>query len=228
VGAGPHDKLKMTIRTTEIRPPSVRAETLNVVKAAAAIVVLVAAYLFRPAFAGGADDRAAGRPSDLLPFQALVRDAPSADQRTFRELQEGLLEAERLRATTGRWPEAAALAAQGIPPFAADPTRKDVSYRWSTLQQGVTVNYVGIPSTPSADAWLLVILEPEAGAPPDPAPRDETHHRLPGLPGSPGLPDGATLHVSVWNIPEKSRTSGFTALPTPQNEGWTQLLIGRQ
>ena len=39
---------------TEIRPPSVRAETLNVLKAAAAIVVIVAAYIFRPSF--GAPD----------------------------------------------------------------------------------------------------------------------------------------------------------------------------
>ena len=37
-------------RTIEIRPPSVRVETLNVLKAAAAIVVIVAAYLFRPSF----------------------------------------------------------------------------------------------------------------------------------------------------------------------------------
>jgi hypothetical protein len=208
----------MTVRTVEIRPPSVRAETLNVLKVSAAIVALVAAYLFRPAFFGGAGGQTAGRPNDLLPFQKLVRDVPGTDQRMFRELQEGLLESERLRATTGRWPDASALATQGIPPFAADPTRKDVSYRWSTLQQGVTVNYVGIPSTPAADAWLLAILEPDVGAPPDPAPNDETHHRL---------PDGTTLHVSIWNVAEKSRTGGFTAIPLPQNESWTQLLVGK-
>ena len=33
------------IRTTEIRPPSVRAETLDVAKAAAAVIVIVAASL---------------------------------------------------------------------------------------------------------------------------------------------------------------------------------------
>jgi hypothetical protein len=138
----------------------------------------------------------------------------------FRELQEGLLEAERIRAATGRWPEAAALATDGIPPFAADPTRKAAEYRWSTLVQGVTVNYVGIPTTTAAPAWLLVIIEPEPGAPPDPAPLDETHHRLAGPAG------GTTLHVSIWQVPEKTRKGGFSAVPLPQNEGWTQLLVG--
>jgi hypothetical protein len=148
-----------------------------------------------------------------------VRDAPGADQRTFRELQEGLLEAERVRGTTGRWPDATTLAGDGIPPFAADPTRRGVTYRWSTLQQGPTVNYVGVPTVASAPAWLLVVIEPDTGAPPDPSPNDETHHRL---------ADGTTLHVSIWQVPENRRTSGFTALPLPQNEGWTQLLVGRQ
>jgi hypothetical protein len=204
----------MTTRTLEIRPPSVREETLNVLKVASAIVVVVAAYLFRPSFGG---QPATNRPGDLLPFQTLVRDAPPADQRMFRELREGLLEAERVRSTSGRWPDAAALAAESIPPFAADPTRKDATYRWSTLAQGTTVNYVGIPSTPSVSAWLLLVIEPAPGDPPDPAPNDETHHRL---------PDGTTLHVSIWQVPEKSRGSGFTATPLPQNEGWTQLLVG--
>jgi hypothetical protein len=148
----------------------------------------------------------------------------------FRELQEGLLEAERVRATTGRWPDSTTLAGDGVPPFAADPTRKDVTYRWSTLVQGTLVNYVGVPitggggvrlkpDTTSAEpsAWLLVIIEPESGAPPDPAPNDETHHRL---------PDGTTLHVSIWQVPEKMRRSGFAAVALPQNEGWTQMMVG--
>jgi hypothetical protein len=204
----------MATRTLEIRPPSVRDETLNVLKVASAIVVVVAAYLFRPSFGG---QLGTSRSGDLLPFQSLVRDASSVDQRMFRELREGLLESERVRSTTGRWPDAAALAAEGIPPFSADPTRKNATYRWSTLTQGTIVNYVGIPSTPSVSAWLLVVIEPAPGDPPDPAPNDETHHRL---------PDGTTLHVSIWQVPEKSRAGGFTATPLPQNEGWTQLLVG--
>jgi len=138
-------------------------------------------------------------------------------QRTFRELQEGLLEAERIRAATGRWPDVAALADEGIPPFAPDPTRKGPSYKWTSVRQDWATNYVGVPSDPSAPAWTLVILEPAPGEPPDPAPNDETHHRL---------PDGTTLHVTIWTIPEQSRRSGFAALRLPQNEGWTQLMVG--
>ena len=82
-----------TPRTVEIRPPSVREETLNVVKAAAAIVFIVAAYVFRPVF--GAPDIAAPA-LGLLPYQKLIRDASPAEQRIYRELQEGLLEAERV------------------------------------------------------------------------------------------------------------------------------------
>ena len=52
----------------------------------------------------------------------------------------------------------------------------------------------------------------------DPAPNDETHHRL---------PDGTTLHVSIWNMPEAKRRSGFAALRLPQNEGWTNWLVGQ-
>jgi len=208
------------MRTEEIRPPSLRQETFNVLKATVAVVVLVAAYLMRPAILGGTSERSASsRPSNLLPYQSLVGDAPGLDQRMFRELQEGLLESERVRANSGRWPDASALAADGVPPFVPDPTRKDVAYRWTTLVQGTTVNYLGVPSKQAAPAWLLVVVEPEPGAPPDPAPNDETHHRL---------PDGTTLHVGIWRVVEQSRRSGFNATPLPENEGWTQLMIGAQ
>lgn len=203
------------ISEVEIRPPSVRAETLNVVKAAVAIIVIAAAYVFRPAI--GSPDSANRAPvAGLLPFQKLIRDAPPADQRIFRELQEGLLEAERIRAQTGHWPDVATLAAEGIPPFALDPTQK-VDYKWTSVRQDWATNYLGVPSDPAKPAWALVILEPEPGAPADPAPNDETHHRL---------PDGTTLHVSVWNITEQDRRSTFAAMRFPQNEGWTNWLVG--
>ncbi len=204
------------MRTLEIHPPSLRAETLNVLKAAVAIVLIVAAYIFRPSF--GTPSTIANRELQigLLPYQRLIRDAPPADQRVFRELQEGLLEAERIRAQTGRWPDVATLEAEGIPPFAADPTQK-IEYKWTSVRQDWVTNYLGVPSDPSRPAWVLVILEPEPGAPPDPAPNDETHHRL---------IDGTTLHVSIWNMPEEKRRSGFAALRLPQNEGWTNWLVG--
>ena len=205
-------------RTTEILPPSVRAETAGVLKASAVVVLLVTAYLFRPDLSPNpsADLQSRQSPRDLLPYQRLVRDAAPAEQRIFRELQEGLLEAERVREATGGWPDVAALAAEGIPPFAPDPTRK-VEYKWTSVRQDWAINYLGVPTDRSAPAWVLVILEPEPGAPADPAPNDETHHRL---------SDGTTLHVSIWNLPEEKRRSGFAALRLPQNEGWTNLLVG--
>jgi hypothetical protein len=201
------------MRTREIHPPSVRAETLNVIKAAAAIVFIVAAYIFRPTFA--TPDNAVPA-AGLLPYQKIIRDASPNEQRVFRELQEGLLEAERIRAQTGRWPDVAALAAEGIPPFASDPTQK-IDYTWTSVRQDWAINYLGVPAAPAQPAWVLVILEPEPGAPADPAPNDETHHRL---------PDGTTLHVSIWNIAEEKRRSGFAALRLPQNDGWTNWLVG--
>jgi hypothetical protein len=203
----------MSVRTTEIRPPSIRAETVGVLKAALAVVLLSAAYVLRPSLPVSSDGAVS---PGLLPYQRLVGEATVGEQRIFRELQEGLLEAERIRTTSGQWPDVQALAALGVPPFAADPTQK-TQYTWSSVRQDWVVNYLGIPSDPMSPAWVLVVLEPEPGAPPDPAPTDETHHRL---------IDGTTLHVSVWAIPEQKRGSGFAALRLPQNEGWTQLLVG--
>src|SRR6186997_1090897 len=108
------------MRTSNIYPPSVRAETINVIKAAAAIVFIVVAYVFRPTF--GAPD-VAMPVAGVLPYQKLIRDASQNEQRVYRELQEGLLEAERMRAETGRWPDVTALETEGIPPFAGDPTQ---------------------------------------------------------------------------------------------------------
>ena len=63
-------------QTVQIQPPSVRAETLNVLKAAAAIVVIVAAYIFRPSFGDARDRQSRRSPIGLLPYQKLIRDAP--------------------------------------------------------------------------------------------------------------------------------------------------------
>src|SRR5207249_1334384 len=101
----------------------------------------------------------------LLPYQAVAFDLPTADQRMYRSLQEGLLEAERTRSISGRWPEVASLAIDGIPPFASDPTVKGPTYTWRLIQQGATVNYLGIAEGSSAPVWLLLIQEPQPGAP---------------------------------------------------------------
>ena len=81
----------------------------------------------------------------LLPFQALIQDRPPIEQRMFRELQEGLLEAETRRADRGAWPAVSSLAADGIPPFALDPTAKGGRYEWHLTTSGTLVNYLGLP-----------------------------------------------------------------------------------
>ena len=196
-------------RTVEILPPSVRNETTNVVRLAVVIAGVVGFYLANTAWNTSGDRVRSG---DLMPYQVLMRDRPSPEQRIFRELQEGLLEAERVRSTAGGWPSPAALADQGIPPFAPDPTRV-ASPVWTVTERGVFVNYRGTPTLTGAPAWLLLVQEPDRGAPRDPSPEDEEHHRL---------PDGAMLHVSVWTHPNGAELPSHL-VSLPQVEGWTQL-----
>ena len=195
-------------RRAEVRPPSAGAELANVLRFAMVVIIGVWMYLATDGgtLGGGADKR------NLLPFQALVQDRPPVDQRMFRELQEGLLEAERRRADRGAWPEVSSLAADGIPPFAVDPTAKGGRYDWRLMMNGTLVNYLGVPQRSDAPAWLLLVQEPEPGAPPDQAREDEEHHKL---------ITGVMLHVSTW-VRTDARVSG-RILRTPQAEGWTQL-----
>jgi hypothetical protein len=155
---------------------------------------------------------AGGTARHLLPFQTRIQDRPALDQRMFRELQEGLLEAESRRASTGMWPAAAALAAEGIPPFALDPTARGGLYDWRLTVSGAFVNYLGIPRRADASLWLVLVQEPEPGTPPDPAREDEEHHRL---------LNGDMLHVSTWVRADGRVPTG--TIRAPQAEGWTQL-----
>jgi hypothetical protein len=192
----------------DILPPSLRDETTNVVRLAVAIVGALGLYL---AMTTGDGDRAL-RAGNLLPYQVLMRDRSSDEQRMFRELHEGLREAERVRDVTGGWPSPAALADQGIPPFAADPTRAS-AYAWTLTARGVFVNYRGTPAVTRSPAWLLLIQEPDQGAPPNPSAEDEEHHRLPG---------GQMIHASIWTHPDGAELPS-QLVSLPQVEGWTQL-----
>ncbi len=193
-------------RQVSVEPLSVQRELSAVVRGAAAIGVLVWIYL---ASAAGADDR----PRGLLPFQVVAEDRPATEQRMFRELQEGLLEAEVTRSTTGTWPSVEALVAEGIPPFAPDPTATTGAYRWALIREGAYVNYLGIPDRTGLPSWVVLIQEPQPGVPPDQTVEDEEHHRL---------IDGTMLHVSTWSH------AGGPSVPTrltvvPQSEGWMQV-----
>lgn len=195
------------VTTVQIEPLRMRGEFGNVVRVEMIIVLVVLLYVSatsRPSFSG---------PRHLLPFQAVIRDRPGVEQRMFRELQEGLLEAEAARAATGDWPAVSSLADQGIPPFARDPTAKGASYTWHLVRAGVSINYIGIPDRADALAWLLLIQEPTPGALPDQAKDDQEHHRL---------SDGTVLHVSTWNHANGGRVEP-RFVRVPQAEGWTQL-----
>ena len=176
-----------------------------VLAAAAGIVSVIAVYVV--VNSRNADKRS----TSLLPYQSLVRDLPESDQQMFRSVRQGLLTVETDRARSGAWPEPSRLARRGVAPFAT--SANGAEYEWSRLQQGAIVNYFAQPRDPAQPAWLIEIQEPEAGMPPDPAPPDEEHHRL---------PDGTMLHTYVWTHRFGAQVPvGF--IRQPQNSGWMEV-----
>ena len=186
---------------------STQQELVHIIRVAVLIVLGVWLYL-----ASALGDTSATR-KNLLPYQTVIQNRPDADQRMFRELQEALLEAERERSTDGTWPEVPALADQGIPPFAIDPTAKNAAFRWQLLKSGTLVNYLGIPDRAGVPAWLLLVQEPDPGVPPDQNFEDEEHNKL---------LDSTMLHVSTWTYADGTHASG-KIVRLPQAEGWTQI-----
>jgi hypothetical protein len=194
-------------RRVSVELLSTQQELVHIVRIAVAIVLGVWLYL-----ASALGDQSTVR-KNLLPYQATIQSRPDIDQRMFRELQEGLLEAERVRSADRAWPEPSSLAEQGIPPFAVDPTAKSARFEWHLIRAGTIVNYLGVPDRPGVPAWLLLVQEPEPGVPPDQNFEDEEHNRL---------LDGTMIHVSTW-----SHADGVQVSPRivrlPQAEGWTQI-----
>jgi hypothetical protein len=213
MAAGREEPAAMTgiaaARSVTVAMISPREELMAVLRGAVAIGIAVWVYL---ALTVGFV-RDSSSVSNLLPFQRLAADRPAADQRMFRELQEGLIEAENARGATGRWPEVSKLASDGIPPFAPTPTSTGPSYTWRLLRSGAYVNYLGLPDRPDAPAWLVWIQEPQPGVPVGVVRESQEHHRL---------SDGSMLRVSTW-----THTNGgsLQAQPIvmPQSEGWLQL-----
>jgi hypothetical protein len=192
----------------EVRSPQARGgvhERTSILTIAGLVIGAVGLYLALRTFGGSGD---AAR--NLLPYQTLARTLTQSEQQMFTAIRRGLGEIESERARTSRWPQPLVLAANGVPPFS---TAAADGMEWQRFQQSATVNYFGQPSDPSAPAWLLMIQEPEPNAPPDPAPLDEEHHRL---------PDGTTLHIYVWMHRYGGRVApGF--VPQPQADGWTEV-----
>jgi hypothetical protein len=204
------------LRTCEVRPPSARAETWAVARALfhiaywSALAVSAEAHLARPPGAAAAAPLAS-------PFETRFQDLPPEGQRLFRAAQEGVLEAERIRSSSGRWPPVEALARAGVPPFAPDPI-DTAGYAWLRVETGTKIDYIGTPRPGSGrQAFYIVLVEPDPGTPVDPfAAVDETHHRL---------DDGTMIHVTYWMGPPLSDTSEAFSLLPPER-GYRQVLIG--
>ena len=203
------------VRTVEVRPPSTRSETWAVARALFHVAywsaLVLSAETYAPRTAGAAP------PAPASPFERRFQDLDPVDQRTFRAVEEGILEAERGRVATQRWPSVAALARDGVPPFAPDPLDR-AGYTWQSVQTGLKTDYVGVPVPGSGRAcFFVVIVEPEPGTPDDPLAReDEVHRRLAG---------GPMIHVSVWmGPPVASLREAFSSLPV--EDGYRQVVAG--
>lgn len=161
-------------------------------------------------------------PPEVAPWQRSYLELSTADQRLYRELREGILEAENLRAATKQWPAVAELAEAGVAPFAPDGLTPALT--WTRAQHGVYVNYLGVPADGAAGlTWLVLFIEPEPpvlSAKEPPPPVDEEHHTL---------PDGTALHVTVWTKPGTGAPAPSSAaavvnaevLAFPVAEGWS-------
>ena len=88
-----------TPRRIQVEALSAQTELLYVVRVGMAITVVVWMYV---ALVAGGTAKTPQR--NLLPFQKLIADRPPEEQRMFRELQEGLLEAEAVRGSATAWP----------------------------------------------------------------------------------------------------------------------------
>jgi hypothetical protein len=177
--------------------PSGGRESTRVLALAALVVLAVAAYLALKSSALESPGAAS-----LLPYQELVVTLVGADQAMFADLTKQMIDVEGMRAAGGQWPDAGRL-------------KSLTGFTWTASREGYFLNYLATPGDDrSAAAWLLVIQEPDPQALVDPAPNDETHHRL---------PDGTVLHVSIW-------THRFGAqidrkfVRQPERSGWTQVL----
>lgn len=205
--------------TVEVRAPSAAAEAGAVLRAIVAVAFVTAIAMTARFGAGeGASPSSASRTTHLVlrPDQLSFAALPAEDQRMYRRCLLGLADAEELRSATGRWPDVAELAARGTPPFSADPLDA-AGYRWQRLLDGTLVNFLGVPADAASPrpSILVVVGEPDPGAPHDPAAViDESHHKL---------RDGTLLHVSISL--GTARTLGRPVAMPAFEDGWRQVIV---
>jgi hypothetical protein len=204
------------LRTVQVTSPAFTDEAEWVFLAAMFVVLCV---IYTNAFERDAARNrvsADAATSGLLPYQVLFRDLPTAEQRMFRQMQEGAAEAVRLRGGSGRWARADALAADGIPPFARD-VLDTMQLRWTSRADGLIVNFLGTPAAEGAPAFLILAQEPDpvTGEKPASRPLTDEEHQL--------LPDGTLLHVTYW---KRARGAGNPGLVVdPAFDGWQQIRV---
>jgi hypothetical protein len=200
-------------RTVEVPALSSRGEAWAVARVAGLILCLAAGYIASStSLQPGTTPLATTRP----PYQRLFRDLPADRQRMYREMQEGVLEAENTRLSAARWPSIAELETAGVPPFSDPPRARTTLARWALHRDGLAVNYLGLPTRPGQPAYLVMILEPDPATPHGAVPVDEEHQRL---------PDGTILHVSLWMRAEPPADPA-RVIALPPAEGWLQMITG--
>jgi len=199
-------------RTVEVESPSAGDEG-SWVFLSAAFVCLCVIYVVAFQTVG---QRASVASLGLLPYQTLFRDLPSPEQRALRAMQEGVAEAVAARDADGAWPSAAALAEQGIPPFATDPLDR-AKLEWNEHRAPLAVDYLGVPHAGAGPLFLIAVREPEPGGSEQPVPGviDEEHR---------ALANGALVHVTFW----KHAAGGpvpSELIADPALRGWTQIRV---
>ena len=197
-------------RTVEARSPSAKKETVVVI--GVAVLVLAAGLVLAPGPTRGPESGAA---AELLPYQRLFSSLPPKEQLQYRELLEGVVEAENLRAESGAWPSVETLTTAGVPPFLPNPVDK-AALAWSQRGQAPVYNYLGRPNGAGV-AWLVLLQESGdrlGKEVPTVADLDEQHHLL---------NNGEIVHFSVWR--RDSAPTHDELIVLPMTEGWTQILV---
>jgi hypothetical protein len=154
----------------------------------------------------------------IAPHEVAFTQLDASAQRAYRAIDEGMLEARRARERSGRWPDSAWLASEGIPPFADDPL--DAAQReWTSAASAEDrlQNYLGVPARADAQTWVVIITEADPAA----QPQDETdvaddrHQKL---------ADGTLVHVGIWVGPRLGELDPPIGFVNPEL-GWRRVVV---
>ncbi|CAO3403440.1 DUF6162 family protein [Azospirillum palustre] len=182
-----------------VRRAGAERETLWVLLAAGLILATATAAVgLRPA----PDAEAALAPHQIDSRTALT----AAEQGLHADLTMAAAEIAALRRTDGRTPIPAELAAQALPPFAADASAAARGgHAWTLVESGGTVAYAGLSADPGTAGSLVLLLDGQDG--------EHGDDHGPGIwlkraaEAPPARLDEASLAAAGW----KRITSTFTA-----------------